>query len=190
MLSRDGFVAAKQGRGTEVLNYNTTQNINEVTSVTETLERKGYTVQTKSMHIDHVVASPRIAKELEIEPGTTVIRVQRIQEADNVPIAIMRNYLIAELVPNIENHNGEFTRLYDFLEARYGILIDAARDRISARAATFEEAEMLQVPIGTAIIYLIRICYSGGRIVATDHCRIVGSKYEFEVYMKGRCQRT
>jgi len=189
ILSREGFVEAKQGRGTEVLNYNTTQNINEVTSVSETLERKGHVVRPRSIHIDRVQATPRVAKELDIEPGSMVIRIQRIQEADGVPIAIMRNYLIEELVPGIEKLSGKFTRLYDFLEVHYRLLVDAARDRISARAATFEEAEMLQVPVGTAMIYLIRTCYSGGRIVSTDHCRILGSKYEFEVYMKGRYKK-
>lgn len=189
MLSREGFVEARQGRGTEVLNYNTTQNINEVTSVTETLERKGYIVRPKSMYIDMIEAPPKVSKELEIAPGSPVIRVQRIQQVDDVPIAIMRNYLIPGLVPDIERYNGKFTRLYDFLEEQYGILIDAARDRISARSATFEEAEMLKVPVGTAMIYLIRTCYSGGKIVGADHCRILGSKYEFEIYMSGRYQR-
>ena len=45
---------------------------------------------------------------------------------------------------------------------------------------------MLDVPVGTALIYLVRVCYSSGRIVGSDHCRILGSRYEFEVQMTGR----
>jgi GntR family transcriptional regulator len=189
MLSREGLVEAMQGRGTEVLNYNTTQNINEVTSVSETLERKGYTIFTKSMSIDRIPASVRLAKELSIQTNSPVIRIQRLQLADDIPIAIMRNYLIPDLVPNIEKYEGKFTRLYDFLEEHYSLRIDAADDRISARTTTPEEAEMLHVPANTALIYLIRTCFSNGRIVGVDHCRILGSKYEFEVRMKGRYQK-
>lgn len=189
MLSREGMVEAKQGRGTIVLDYATTQNINQVTSLSETLERRGCVVYTKNMHIDTIPASPRLAKELETVQGTPLVRIQRLQIADERPIAIFKNYLLPELVPNIQNYMGKFNHLYDFLEERYGLWIDAARDRISARSATFEEAQMLDVPVGAALIYLVRICYSGGRIVETDHCRILGSVYEFEVQMSGRSKR-
>lgn len=186
MLSREGLVEAKQGRGTTVLDYTTTQNINEVTSLSETLMRRGCQVYSKDMYIDVIPASSRLARELEIEQGTPLIRIQRLQIADEMPIAIFKNYLIPDMVPNIQNHAGQFSSLYDFLEGHYGLSIDAATDRISARNATFEEAQMLQVPVGTALIYLTRIIYSGGRIVGADHCRILGSKYEFEVHMAGR----
>lgn len=190
MLSREGFVEAKQGRGTKVLDFNTTQNINEVSSLSETLARRGYAVYSRNFHIDQIEASPRLARELELEPGEPVVRIQRIQMADDIPIAIFRNYLIPAFVPNIESYAGKITSLYNFLEDHYHLRIDAAKDLISARSASFEEAEMLRVPIHTALIYLVRICYSGGRIIGADHCRIIGSKYEFEVYMSGRSQRS
>ena len=79
--------------------------------------------------------------------------------------------------------------LYDFLEEHYGLLIDSAHDRISARSATFEEASMLDVPVGSALIYLVRVCYSGGKIIGSDHCRILGSRYEFEIHMSGRYKK-
>ncbi|HIS42555.1 MAG TPA: GntR family transcriptional regulator [Candidatus Limiplasma pullicola] len=186
LLSREGLVEAKQGRGTRVLDYHTTQNINVVSSLSETLERKGCKVYCKNMYIDTVPASARVANELHIQAGDPVILIQRLQIADDLPIAIFKNYLIPDLVPGIQSYAGKFSRLYDFLEEQYGLLIDGARDRISARSATFEEASMLDVPVGTALIYLVRVCYSGGRIVGSDHCRILGSRYEFEVQMTGR----
>ena len=161
-----------------------------VSSLSETLERKGCKVYCKNMYIDTVPASSRVAGELHIQPGDPVILIQRLQIADDLPIAIFKNYLIPDLVPGIQSYSGKFSRLYDFLEEQYGLLIDAARDRISARSATFEEASMLDVPVGTALIYLVRVCYSGGRIVGSDHCRILGSRYEFEVQMTGRRPNT
>lgn len=86
MLSHEGLVEARQGRGTVVLNYTTTQNINQVSSLSETLERRGHQVYTKNMHIDMIPASARIARELEIPQGTPVVRIQRLQMADDQPI--------------------------------------------------------------------------------------------------------
>lgn len=190
MLSHEGLVTAKQGKGTTVLDYHTTQNINQVTSLSETLEQKGAKVYCKNMYINTVAASARVAGELQVALGSPVVLIQRLQIADDKPIAIFKNYLIPEMVPDIQNYAGKFTHLYDFLEERYGVVIDAARDRISARCATFEEASMLDVPVGSPLIYLIRVYYSGGRIVGSDHCRILGSRYEFEIYMNGRHRKS
>ena len=186
MLSHEGLVAAKQGRGTTVLDYHTTQNINQVSSTSETLKQKGCKTYYKNMYISTVPASARLAGELQVKPGSPLILIQRLLIADDKPIAIFKNYLLPELVPDIQSYEGKFAHLYDFLEEHYGLLIDSARDRISARSATFEEASMLDVPVGSALIYLVRICYSGGRLVGCDHCRILGSRYEFEIYMHGR----
>ena len=91
LLMQEGFVRTKQGRGTEVLNYTTQQSLNNVTSLSETLERKGYTVYSKSMYIDEIAATQKLADELRVARDTKLIRIQRIQMADNSPIAIMTN---------------------------------------------------------------------------------------------------
>ncbi|MEA4898807.1 GntR family transcriptional regulator [Bacillota bacterium Meth-B3] len=190
ILSREGFLRTKQGRGTEVLNYNTQQNLNTVTSLTETLERKGYRVYAKSMHIDYVEAFPKIAAALRIEPGQKVVRIQRIQMADESPIAIMYNYIRCELVPNIEKFSGKFSSLYAFLEEHYGIVLDSAVDHITARTATFEEAEMLGVPVGTALVYMMRTCFRQDNVVCADRVKIIAGRYEFEIHMRGRFERS
>ena len=189
ILCREGFLETRQGRGTEVLDYRTSQNLNVVTSTSETLERRGYKVVTRDMYIDRVTAHGRLAQDLGVSDGDEVVRVQRIQTADDVPIAIMKNYLKASLVPGIETHSNKFTRLYDFLQDFYGVVIDAAQDRITAKNASFEEAQMLGVPVGTALVYLSRVCFQNGSPVDVDHVSLVGGRYEFEVFMNGRYQR-
>lgn len=186
LLSREGFLQAKQGRGTEVLDNRTKQNLNVVTSISETLRKKGYEVAPKSIYIDRVPAPPHIARDLGIGAETEVVRVQRIELADGTPIAIMKNYLKPELVPAIEKHIGEISSLYHFLEERYKIQINSAHDRISARTADFTEAEMLDVTPGTALLYMKRICYADNRPVCVDRLSLLGDRYELEVDMSGR----
>ena len=49
MLSDEGFLSVRQGCGTMVMDTRTTQNYNQVTSVTESLKKRGYEVTTASM---------------------------------------------------------------------------------------------------------------------------------------------
>ena len=69
------------------MNHKAIQNYNKVTSVTESLMKKGYRVTTSDMMIDIISADEQLADELEIPEGTGVARIQRLQLADEEPAA-------------------------------------------------------------------------------------------------------
>lgn len=186
LLEQSGFVKIQQGRGTEVLDYKTTQKLNIVSSFTETLESKGYKVTSKSMHIDMVVPPANVLNDLDLPDDTQVVRIQRIQMANDRPVAIMTNYVVADLVPGILSDSGKFVSLYHYLETKYGILITSARDNIKAKAADFLEAELLQIPIGSPLLVDRRITYSHSRPIEVVVMLVDASKYEFSVNLSGR----
>lgn len=186
LLAQDSLVEIKQGRGTMVLDFKTKQDLNKVTSVTESLRRKGYTVRTKSMYIDRIPATENLAKELGVMKGSLLARVQRIQLADEKPVVIMKNYIPYDKVPNIEEYTNKFSALYQFLEERYQIEIDAAKDKVYAKSADFAESEMLGVKPNTALLCIDRICYKDNQPVCVDQVSILGDEYELEISMNGR----
>jgi DNA-binding GntR family transcriptional regulator len=186
MLAEEGYVEIKQGRGTRVLNHKAKQNFNRVTSVTESLRRKGYVVKTKSMHIDQIPAGYPITEALELKEGELLARVQRIQLADEIPICIMTNYIPYNRVPGLEQAAGTFTALYQFLEDNYDFQINGTKDRIFAVAASFYEAELLDISIGTPILQIERICSYNKQPICYDSVKIIGSQYEVEITTEGR----
>ena len=178
MLVQEGLVEVRQGSGTRVLNHKAIQNYNKVTSVTESLMKKGYRVTTSDMMIDIISADKQLADELEIPEGTSVARIQRLQLADEEPVTLMENY--------IEAYENQFVALYQFLEEKFGLQIDETRDRISAKSATFMEAQVLKTEPKDALLVVHRVTYWQNRPVSIDHVRIIGSKYEVEISGKGR----
>lgn len=186
LLSREGYVQAQQGRGTVVLDYKTKQNLNKVTSVSETMRKKGFDVTYMNMSVDTVSATSSMAEIFKIPTGSDVVRFQRLQLADGKPVSIMKNYIPKKDVPDVEDKLDVFTSLYDFLETKYDINIDSANDRITAKSANLEESNLLEVPAGTALICLERICYENNRPVVFDRVAIVASMYQFEIHLEGR----
>lgn len=187
LLSHEGFVQTKQGRGTIVLDYKTKQDIRTgaVTTLFDTLTKSGHKVYPKTTYVDVVVAHANLANELEISEGDKVARIQRIQTADGKPFAILKDYIPYSLAPGIENTKDPIVSLFDFLEVNFNIVIDSTYVRISAKNADFTEAEMLQIPIGTALVYFIRTCFdASGRAVCSNRSSTVGDKYEVEVREK------
>ena len=186
LLSRDNYLYAKQGFGTMVLDYKTKQSLNAITSISETLRNKGMNVRSKTIHVDTIEATPSLADKLNVKPGALIARVQRIQLADEKPIAIMQNYLIADSVPDLQRYAKTNMSLYLYIEKEYNISIEKTNDQITARSSTFAEAEMLQIPVGAALIIFNRICYQQDKAVCVDYARIVGDRYEFELTLSGR----
>ena len=186
MLVREGYVEATQGRGTTVLDFSTVQRLNALTSITETLKSKGLTVTTKGMHIDHVSANATVSRALKIPEGSIVIRIQRVQCANDVPICIMTNYLQESLVPGIEYFVGRFTSLYTFLENQYHIVLTCATENISAAVADFAEAQILQVPVGTPLLLSRRTTFTESGPAEHAIIKLLGNKYEYSIYTEGR----
>jgi GntR family transcriptional regulator len=186
MLKEEGFVEIKQGRGTMVLDRRTIQDLNKVTSVTESLRRRGYDVRTKSMYIDIIPASEKLGEELNLKTGDSITRVQRIQLIDEKPIAIMKNYIPTSIVPGLTQFTNKFSGLYQFLEEHYHLEIDGANDKIFAKSADFAESEMLGVQPGTALLCIRRICYRDNEAFCVDDVCILGDQYELAISTNGR----
>lgn len=186
LLKEEGFVEIKQGRGTMALDRRTIQDLNKVTSVTESLRRRGYDVRTKSMYIDLIPVIEKLGKELDLPGDDSITRVQRIQLIDEKPIAIMRNYIPTTLVPGLIQFTNKFSGLYQFLEEHYNLEIDSAHDKIFAKSADFAESEMLNVQPGTALLCIRRICYRNEEPVCVDDVCILGDQYELAISTNGR----
>ncbi len=186
LLEQEGFVDIQQGRGTEVLDFKATQKLNHVTSFSETLEAKGFIVSSKSTHIDMIVPPANILDELQLPPESEVVRIQRIQLANGKPIAIITNYIVAELVPGIILDAGKFVSLYHHLETKYGIKITSARDNIKAKVSDFLESELLQIPIGSPLLVDRRTTFRLNKPIEVVLMIVDASKYEFSVNLAGR----
>lgn len=184
LLVQDGYIIKKQGFGTQVVSRKARQNLNRLTSISDSLEQKGHEVGVKSCYIEKVPADEELSELLVIHVGTPLICIHRIRTADGVPVAIIENYIIASYVPGLEDV-GELQRLYPYLQEKYDLCYTASKDVISACNANFEEAQILDVPPKTALMTVQRICSIDGRPVELDKVRIVAGIYEYEVFSEG-----
>lgn len=187
MLARDSYVVIKQGKGTKVLDRKSmSQQLNYISSFSETLRKKGLEVSNLSIDFETVEADARMAEELEIEAGNQVYLLKRVVAANGKPIAIVKNYLIPRFVPGLPSDYGEITSLYKYLEMNWGISIESALDRITARSATSEEAGILGLEEKAPLLIDHRLTRTMGTPFEVVYLIIDASSYEFSIFMKGR----
>ncbi len=181
ILAQEGYVEVTQGRGTMVLNQSKKQNIGMLSSIYRTLRNNGLAIRPRSVHIDTIPAERKVACALGLPEGSAVLRIQRIQLANEEPISIITNYINPEFVPDFEKDFEDMESLYELLEVRYGIIIDSTYDVISAKAADFMEAELLQVKCGAPLITFERHTYSNRIPQTYDNNIIRADKFQYEI---------
>lgn len=186
MLQEEGIVKVKQGRGTTVLDYRTTQRLNQVTSFSETLKAKGYEISAGSISIEVVKPPKNIADTLLLFEDERAYKMTRIQEVNGKPIAILTNYLRREIAPGLVGDVGKFISLYEHLETKYGVIITSARDTITAKSANEEEAARLGLVIGSPLMVDIRVAYSYDTPIEYVTMLIDATKMEFCVELRDR----
>lgn len=188
MLANEGYVNVMQGKGTEVCDISTIQRLNSVTSITETFINKGYHMSVRSMAIEEVVPPAKVLEEMKLERRTVMYCLQRIMCADEIPIAIMTNYLRRESVPDFKQHLNSFIGLYRFLEETYGIVVTKSDEYISATSADFLESQILGVSMGTALLCSRRVGYTVQGVFEYAVNKLIGDRYEFSVHLVGRAR--
>jgi len=123
---------------------------------------------------------------LDVPLHSKVAKIKRVSCANQIPVAIIYNYIPYELVTGIENYADQFISLYKFLEEQYYINIEMAQDNIGAMNATSEIAKMLNVPENFAILTISRKCISKGRCISYDMIQARHDMYGFAISLYGR----
>ena len=114
-----------------------------------------------------------------------MIRIDRVRLTGGQPLAIMTNYLPADLGP-LERSALDTGGLYDLLR-RKGIHIRVARQRIGARAATAREARLLKERAGSPLLTMQRTAYDDtGRAVEFGSHVYRPELYSFDVTLVDR----
>lgn len=188
-LEREGFVVRRRGKGTIVQEPKTAQNMNFISSFTETLREKGIQVGTGIVTIELIPAPPKVLAALGLEKGEKVYLVQRTRLANGVPIAFMTNYLLARVVPGLEGKKEALREvgLYQLLEEEYGLVLKRAVETIEAYLSGPLEADILQIPEKVPLFHTVRITYlEDGTPFEMVISIIRADKYEYKVYLEGR----
>ena len=109
---------------------------------------------------------------------------------------VTQRQIITKKVSSVPDGNTDFdkkeyhfTSLYRFLEERYNIRIDTSRDFISARTADLAQATTLNIPVGSPLIYVIRISFAEGVPILGDIAYINGYMHHFSFNRSGRSPR-
>ncbi|MHC6220983.1 GntR family transcriptional regulator [Arthrobacter sp. MMS24-S77] len=127
----------------------------KLTSYSEEMQRRGMVPAAKVLSFEQIAASAFLARELQLEEGTPLVRFRRLLLADNEPMSVDENFIPAHRVPGLLDEAPP-TSLYNVLSEKYGLVMEWGEDMIEATAASPSTARLLNVDVGTPLLKIQR----------------------------------
>lgn len=179
-LVDQGLVTRRRGLGTVVVAPRILRSV-ALTSLYDDLRASGRRPETTVLSVAQSEADDEIAAILSLSAGAPVLSVERLRYADGAPLALMRNYVPAGLLPERPGELLEKTGLYDVFRD-HGIHLQSGEQVIGARKATVQEARLLQAPRGATVLTMDRTTYGqDGKPVEHGRHAYLADRYSFRM---------
>jgi len=159
-LQESGLLRREHGRGTFVRAATMVAGARGLTSFTSEMQSLGMSVGTRVLSADLIPATEQIADAVALQVGDPVLRLRRLRLGNDAPIGIQTAHLPAALVPGLEADATHVHSLYETLKARYRIVPVKANELYRVGTVSAEDAELIQLPVGTPAFVVERVTYS------------------------------
>ena len=184
ILERQGYLYRVHGKGTFVSPPKLQKGILELTSFSEDMRNRGLEPGQKILEFGEVKPPAKVARQLEIkDPNRKVLRIRRLRFGDKTPIGLQDSYLCLPSGQTITREEIEARgSIYSILQEKFGLFPTEADETLEVTLATPEEADMLQIPVGSPLLLNERRLWSQNR-QAIEFVRILyrGDRYKYFV---------
>ncbi|MCL4394076.1 MAG: GntR family transcriptional regulator [Chloroflexi bacterium] len=152
-LVNQGRLNREKGRGTFVAKPKLVEEfVNRPVGFFEDMATRGIAVCNATCDMQVIEPSAPIARELDLRPGETVIKIERLRCIESRPILFVTSYLPYAKCPGVLHEDLANTGLYTILHDKYGLKIVSARRFVEAVAANKYEAEKLKIKRGAPLL--------------------------------------
>ncbi|WP_239460002.1 GntR family transcriptional regulator [Nocardioides daejeonensis] len=172
-LVAEGLLQRIPGKGTFVTQPRS--RVGALVGFSEEMRARGWLPESQTLLARIERAGPGIARVLNLTEGDPVIHWKRLRRADGTPICVEDAYLAEVLLPGFLQ-GGTPTSLYEALRSR-GLRPTWAEDSIQADLASREEADLLDVSAGSAVLRVARRATCGDKIVEVSRSTYRADRY-------------
>lgn len=177
-----GYLTRKPGRGTVVLPRTFPRQIT-VGSLYDDLAQSNRTPSTTVLAFEPAGAPKELLSRLGTDPGP-LVRIERIRAADGEPLAILRNWLPAQIV-DFDSEALAQHGLYELLR-QVDIQPRLVEQRIGCRRGTPDESALLGDAVDDPVLTVQRVAFDeGARFIEYGQHSYRAGRYFFETVMVG-----
>lgn len=179
-----GLLVRRRGVGTTVASQ-VIHRRDELTSLYDDMVRKGRTPRTEILRFETDAHDPTAAEALGLAADTALVYVQRLRSVDDVPTALMQNWLPPQFADLTADDLADASLYAVFRQRSTAPVI--AHQTIGARRPTARERRLLGLSAGDPLLTMSRRAFTaqGTAVEYGDHCYRY-DQYAFDVTVHER----
>ena len=178
LLVEEGILERRVGSGTYVASHRVQEKMRGTTSFTEIVRSQGKTPSSQLISYQRKLANEAEIQQLQLKATDTVVRMERVRFADNVPLVFEVASIPEKLIQSF-NQEAITEHFFQTLTDN-GYEIGKSQQTIYAKNASERVANYLKVPKNHAVLALTQVSYfTDGRPFEYVHSQYVGDRFEF-----------
>ena len=183
-LVREGVIEKIHGKGTFISHRPVEEWLGNLSTYNQIIEEMGMKPSTRLIFQGKDRSPGEISNTLGVDEFYSI---ERLRYADDVPIAIEKQYYPVQIGLELAKHDLNTAVLYDLLELNLDIKLWEAEQIISSALPTEEEAKLLEIPQTTCVLVFERIT-SNPEGAAVEYLRGVfrADMYAFRIKLARR----
>lgn len=180
-LVAQGQLQARHGAGYFVNGRRLRRDLPSLTSFTKSMAQLG-SVRTKVVRQELVAAGAAIASGLDEPFDDRAVCVERVGYLNDEPVALLTGYFPLPLGAVLLDRDLENRSVYELLEEETGTVAERAEAIVSVAFASYEEASLLDVPEGSALLCLQDSTWSTeDTLMELSRGRYRSDRFEFSI---------
>lgn len=157
-LARRGLVELRENHEAIVSRPKVEHDLRGIAGFSEQMEAAGLAPAAKLLNATVIVAPPKVASALRLEPHSRVAKIERVRYASKIALALEETWLPDALYPNVIEL-GLRDSVYALMRDCYGRGPVRAVEHLEAVPAREQDAERLKVPEGSPLMLVERIAF-------------------------------
>lgn len=163
LLENDRYIYRQQGKGSFVANFRPRERWINMTGFKRHYQYDWEKITAKTLEVK-TIQSKEFANALKLPENTDLIFLRRLRYLDAKPIFYLE-HIISPIVPiGIFKEDDTFTSIQQLLFEKANIELTLAEDTLEAVNANEKVANLLEIPVSTALLKGYRISFSNENI--------------------------
>ena len=174
-LEEEGLIERRQGSGSFVAELHPISNLLRVRDIAEEIRERGHTHSTRVLGVAREKADAATSAAMRLPKGTAVVHVRLVHSESGVPIQLEDRHVNPLLAPDLLNC--DFTQVTPSHVLFEHAPLTEAEQVVEAVLATKEQAQLLDVAEGSALLMVSRRTVSQGAVASIARLYHPGARY-------------
>ena len=174
-LEEEGLIERRQGSGSYVAELHPISNLLQVRDIRDEIRERGHAHSTRVCNVTREKADARTGAAMRLPRGAAVYHVQLVHLESGVPIQLEDRHVNPALAPDLLAR--DFTQVTPSFVLFEHAPLTEAEQVVEAVLATPEQARLLEVVEGSALLMVSRRTVSQGAVASVARLYHPGARY-------------